>query len=153
MAFVKPTVKSTTEMLSMLFGDGVEVAEHTGPDLSEAIIGTYLRDDDTLTGACVVDIYLAAYAGCAMSGLPAGAAQDAVKSGSLTDVMAANLGEVANICTRLLMDDSSDHLRFAELLKPDESADCVAALSALTSTGFTVSVPRYGAGALAFYFS
>ena len=135
----------------MLFGD--EIAVKAGDPLSpmDNVIATYLDDENEVVGGCVSDMSFAAYVGAAMSGLPKGAAEDAITSNELTDVMVGNLGEVMNILTRLVISDSSDHLRYEKILKPGDGNSIAPSLEPIEPVPFFIEIPKYGSGNLTFY--
>ena len=56
-----------------------------------------------------------------------------------------------NICSKLLMSDTSAHLRLDKTLNPQESAESVSTLKdAAQVIGFDVDIPQYGKGMLTF---
>lgn len=66
----------------------------------------------------------------------------------------ANFYEVMNICSKLMMSDSSAHLRLKDIVQPSASADEISALAESgTALGFNVDIPRYGKGTLNFLVS
>ena len=73
---------------------------------------------------------------------------------SVTDAMLDNFYEVMNICSKLLMSDTSSHLRLDKTMPPEESSEPIAALQGAASvTCFDVAIPKYGKGALTFVVS
>jgi hypothetical protein len=67
--------------------------------------------------------------------------------------MRDNLYEVMNICTRLLINESTPHLRLAALCKIDDNVSRDAQRSikeGSSGSGYTVEIPQYGAGGLSF---
>ena len=59
-----------------------------------------------------------------------------------------------NICSKLLMSDSSAHLRLDKTLDPGAANDAVASLEgASEKVAFSVDIPRYGSGTLTFLIS
>lgn len=149
--FVKPTNMAILNYLQMLFGDDVKVDKGTSVAPAKGFIGTFVDDEGQVVGGCVADINFAAYAGAAMSMLPKGAADDAIKSKDVTEVMTGNLGEVFNILSRVVMDEGSDHLRYREVLSPEADADVAGTLKALSENAFAISIPKYGKGQLSIY--
>jgi hypothetical protein len=152
-AYPLPDAAKVKSMLGLLF-DGLEVKPGKKFDIvppSGSWIGLYVSDDGTPVAACAVDVLLAANSSAALSMLPPAVAKDAAKSKELTEVMVANLREIMNICTRLLMNDTSAHLRL-------ESLYASKAMPAGVSTvlggvkgriDFELNLPKYGAGTLA----
>lgn len=150
--FVKPDLESISTLLQMFLGDGVSVADGDPSDLSDRFVATYVNDSNDLVALCACDLPFVAYTGAALSMVPAGVANDAIASQSITDVMADNFHEVMNICSTLMMSDSSSHLRLDKTLVPESSADPISKLQegAEQSTAFSVDIPGYGNGSVAF---
>jgi hypothetical protein len=148
-----PDLAKVKMMLGLLY-DGLEVRPGKKFDVlpaSGSWLGLYVADDGAAVAACVVDVALAANSSAALSMLPPAIAKDAAKTKELTDVMVANLREIMNICTRLLMDDASAHLRL-ESVYPSKALPPAATqmLSALKGrVDFELTVPKYGPGTLA----
>jgi hypothetical protein len=148
-----PDLAKVKLMLGLLY-DGLEVRPGKKFEIapaSGAWVGLYIGDDGVPVAACVADVALAANSSAALSMLPPAVAKDAAKSKELTEVMVANLREIMNICTRLLMEDGSAHLRL-DSIHPAKSLPPPAAklLSALQGrVDFELNVPKYGAGTLA----
>ena len=152
MGYVTPKDVDVKAMLAMLLGDNLEVKPAPGAlDTSKGLYALYVDDTDAPVAACVCDPAFAAYAGGALSMLPPGGAEDAAKSGELSDVMVDNTYEVMNICSRLLMTDSTPHLRLQKLYKdmgeiPEGGRSVVTKPS--KRVDFDLKVPRYGSGRL-----
>ncbi len=148
-----PDLAKVKLMLGLLY-DGLEVRPGKKFDIvpaSGSWIGLYVADDGAPVAACVADVALAANASAALSMLPPAVAKDAAKTKELTDVMVQNLREIMNICTRLVMDDSSAHLRL-DSVYPAKSlpAGATQLLGALKGRiDFELNVPKYGPGTLA----
>ena len=77
-------------------------------------------------------------------------AKEAAKDKELTPVMLANLHEVMNICTRLMLRDDSPHLKLHELCALDALPARAAAIVAAPKgrIDFEVGLGKYGSGAL-----
>jgi hypothetical protein len=83
--------------------------------------------------------------------IPADMANEMISGNDLTEAIVGNFHEVMNICSKLLMSDSSAHLRLENVLSPGQSAEAIAALGdSVHTVGFGVDIPRYGKGALTF---
>lgn len=148
-----PDASKVRTMLGLLF-DGLDVKPGRKFDLtpaSGAWVGLYVAKDGTPLAICAVDAALAGYAGAALSMLPPAAAKDAVKAKDLTEVMAANLKEIMNICSRLVMTDASPHVRLEELHPASRFPAGVNAVlgGQKGRVDFELNVPRYGPGTLA----
>jgi len=147
-----PDAAQVKDLLGMLF-DGLAVK--TGPKLDVSakannFFGVYVADDGRPVALCGCDFAFAANSGAALSMLPPNAAKEAAKDRALTPVMMANLHEVMNICTRLMLRDDSPHLKLREL-GPLTTLPAPAAAIAATPRGrvdFEVSIAKFGPGVL-----
>lgn len=149
--YVMPTSQSVCSLLSMIFGEGLDVSDCEPSDLSNQHVATFIDDNDQLVALCVSDKQFVAYSGAALSMIPADVANEMIAGNAVTEAMVGNFNEVMNICSKLLMTDSSAHLRLDKTLNPDESAEAVASLQESGQiSGFGVDVPRYGKGTLIF---
>ncbi len=111
----------------------------------------FVSDGGVPVALCGADISLAASFGAAFSMLPAAAVKDAAKSKELTQVMVDNLREIMNICSRLVMSESSPHLRLDQVYAVKSLPAPAAAL--LNAAGnahseFQLQMPKYGGGVL-----
>jgi hypothetical protein len=140
--------------LKTLFGvlfDGLEVKPGAKLDpAATAYAAVFVADDGSPVALAACDIQFAANSSAALSMLPPGAAKDAAKSKELTDMMLANLGEIMNIGTRLLITDTSPHLKLdrvyaANALPPPAAA---VAAGAQGCVDFDVAIAKYGNGLL-----
>jgi hypothetical protein len=148
-----PDVALVRDLFGMLF-DGLTVKAGGKLDVSpqsHAYVGVYIADDGSPSALCACDLALAANSGAALSMLPPNVAKDAVKSKELTDVMLANLGEVMNICTRLMIQDNTPHLRLQQVCKANALPAPAAAIigAARGRVDFEIGLGKYGAGVLA----
>jgi hypothetical protein len=137
-------------MLSLLFGDELIVKDAGEKAAPAAFAAIYVHEDQSPGAACLCSQEFAAFAGAALSMVPPNVAKDAARGGALTEMMAGNLYEVMNICSRLVISDTTTHLRLAKVCSSKEADG----LTLIEQTGkrveFEVSIPRYGAGNLAF---
>ena len=144
------TAMDTKQMLVMLYPD-LKVTECDAPveQGENAIFGTYIDDDDVPVSLCAVDWAFAANMGSALTMVPPQTAAAAAESGQFSDVVMGNMREVFNILSRVYMDGSSPHLRFAEVrmsrgeLAPSE-LPVIEGCAARLDMEFTV--PDYGSG-------
>ncbi len=147
---VIPAPSDVSQMLAMLYGDGLSVSKASAPDLAGSFAGVYINPEGETIAICLADKPGAAYMSAALSLVPPHQAETAASSGNLSEMMVGNLYEVMNILTRLVMDDESMHLKLDKVLPADE----IDSLAALTESGsrcdFSVSVPKYGDGVLSF---
>lgn len=151
-AYPLPDGKRVTELLGVLF-DGIDVKPGGSFDQSPAggaLFGVFVADDGAPVALCGADANLAATLGAALSMLPAAAAKEAAAAKALTPVMLDNLREIMNICTRLVMDAASPHLRLEQVyLTKALPAPAAALLGANKGRReFQVKLPKYGGGVL-----
>ena len=147
-----PDAQKVQQILGMLF-DGLDIK--TGGTFDQAPtggawFGVFVGDGGAPVALCGVDVNLAASFGAALSMLPPAMAKEAAKTKQLTDVMCENLREIMNICTRLVLDAASPHLKL-EKIYPRQllPAAAVAILGgAQGHREFQLQLPKYGGGVL-----
>jgi len=147
-----PDIAQVKDLLGMLF-DGLSVK--LGPKLdvsptASGFAGVYVSDDGAPAALCGCDLAFAANSGAALSMLPPNAAKDAMRDKQLTPVMLANLHEVMNICTRLMLRDDSPHLKLRELSAFSVLAAPAAAIARAprARVDFELAIAKYGTGVL-----
>jgi hypothetical protein len=151
-AYPLPDAPKIVQLLGLLF-DGLDVKAGGKFDQTPAggaWFGVFVADSGETVALCGVDANLAASFGCAFSMLPAGMVKEAAKSRDLTGVMIDNIREIMNICTRLVMDANSPHLRL-EQIYPVKSLPAPAAALLGAPKGrceFQMQLPKYGGGVL-----
>lgn len=140
----------TKRMLAMLYSDlkveesGVKVEEDPN-----AIYGTYIDDSDVPVSLVAVDRDFAAYLGSALTLVPLETAKASADSGEFSELMVGNVREVMNILSRILMEGSSPHLRFAEYRKSaaELTGDEQAVVQNIAARlDMKIEIPSYGAG-------
>jgi hypothetical protein len=150
--FVLPDATQLRRHLEMLLGDGVAV--HPAPDMSadSPFCGVYRNDEDQPVAVCLANAGFAAYAGAALSMMLPADAQAAARNGELPDTMKANLYEIMNIMSGLLMTDRTPHLRMREMSTATTADPVAKAIAAQPSrlVTYDVEIPRYGTGRIAF---
>ena len=136
----------------MLF-DGLDVKVGGTFDQSPnggAWFGVFIDNAGAPVALCGADVNLAASLSSALSMLPPAAAKEAARARELSPVMCENLREVMNICTRLVLDATSPHLKLDQLY-PVKGLPAAAAALLTRMAGrreFNLQVPRYGGGVL-----
>lgn len=151
-AYPLPEVSKIIEILGLLF-DGLEVKLGGTFDQTPAggaWFGVFIADSGEPVALCGVDVNLAANFGAAFSMLPVNAAKEAAKARELTSVMTDNLREIMNICTRLVMDSTSPHLKLEQIYPVKNLPAAAAALLApgTRRREFQLQMPKYGGGVL-----
>ncbi len=153
-AYPLPDGRKIVDMLGLLF-DGLDVKAGGTFDQTPAggaWFGVFVADSGSPAALCGADANLAATLGSAFSMLPVGAAKDAAKSRELTSVMIDNMREIMNICSRLVMDATSPHLKLDQIY-PAKSLPAPAAALLGAPSGrrqFQIQLPKYGGGVLTF---
>jgi hypothetical protein len=147
-----PDVAKVNEILGLLF-DGLDVKLGGSFDQTPAggaWFGVFVADSGEPVALCGADVNLAANFGAAFSMLPVNAAKEAAKARELTGVMTDNVREIMNICTRLVMDNSSAHLKLDQIFSVKRLPAPAAALLAKAARRreFQLSMPKYGGGVL-----
>lgn len=146
-----PTPQTVSSLLAMIFGDDLSASACDSPALDGQYVATFVSDDDHLVALCVCDKEFVAYSGAALSMIPADVAKEMISGNAVTDAMVDNFHEVMNICSKLLMSESSAHLRLDKTLTPDQSAEAISVLQESSRVAaFGVDIPRYGKGTLTF---
>lgn len=151
-AYPLPDTAKIVQILGLLF-DGLQVKAGGAFDQTPAggaWFGVFVADSGEPVALCGADINLAASFGAAFSMLPVAAVKEAAKSRELTAVMIENVREIMNICTRLVMDGTSLHLKLDQIY-PAKSLPPPAAAVLGAPKGrreFQVQLPKYGGGVL-----
>jgi hypothetical protein len=151
-AYPLPDGPKINQILGLLF-DGLDAKSGGTFDQTPAggaWFGVFVGDDGKPVALCGADANLSASLGAAFSMLPPGVAKDAAKARELTEVMIGNLREIMNICTRLVMNDTSPHLKL-EQVYPVKSLPAPAAALLGAPKGrseFQIQMPKYGGGVL-----
>jgi hypothetical protein len=151
-AYPLPDGPKIQQILGLLF-DGLDVKPGGTFDQTPAggaWLGVFIADSGVPVALCGADVNLAASFGAAFSMLPVATVKEAAKSRELTGVMIENLREIMNICTRLVMDATSPHLRL-EQVYPTKSLPAPAAALLGAPQGrreFQIQLPKYGGGVL-----
>jgi hypothetical protein len=151
-AYPLPDGAKIIQLLGIMF-DGLDVKPGGTFDQTPAggaWFGVFVTDAGAPVALCGADANLAASFGGALSMLPVAAAKDAAKARQLTDVMIENVREIMNICTRLVMDATSPHLKLDQLYAVKSlPAAALALLGAPQGRReFQVQLPKYGGGVL-----
>jgi hypothetical protein len=149
-----PDCPKVVQLLGLLF-DGLDVKLGGTFDQTPAggaWFGVFVADSGEPVALCGADANLAATLGAAFSLLPVGVAKDAAKTRELTGVMIDNMREIMNICTRLVMDATSPHLKLDQIYQSKSlPAPATALLGAPKNRReFQIQLPKYGGGVLTF---
>jgi hypothetical protein len=153
-AYPLPDGPKIVDLLGLLF-DGLDVKPGGTFDQTPAggaWFGVFVADSGTPVALCGADANLAATFGAAFSLLPVGVAKEAAKARELTQVMIDNMREIMNICSRLVMDATSPHLKLDQIYPAKTLPATATALLGAPSgrREFQVQLPKYGGGVLTF---
>jgi hypothetical protein len=149
-----PHPKDVRDLLEGLLGREVEVGagEPVLPtETALAGVGLYVEDNLSLAAAIAADLELTAYAGAALGLIPAGSAQDMIRSRQVSDAVWENFGELLNIGVSLLRHDSTPHVRLYSANEPGDlpQADVCELLRGLgRRIDLSVTISGYGTGNL-----
>lgn len=149
-----PKPDEMRRMLAMFYsGLTVSEGDPVAEDGDKCVVAIYLCDDNKPIAAALADYPFAAFTGAGLTRIPLGGAEDAVDSRDLGDAIAENVHEVFNICSRLLMDADTPHLRLGGVYEgvdavPEEQAAVFAA--ATERVHLKADIPNYGAGKVSF---
>ncbi len=144
-----PTFNDVTSLFTMLFGDRTvcQPSQSPLPGEQAAVIATYGDSTGTIQRVLACDLGFANSAGAALSLIPLGVVNEAIKAGHVPDNILANLHEVLNIAVNLFTDSFGGRL---ELVDVQRAADVAAALKTVIKAGrakvIDVSIPRYCSG-------
>jgi hypothetical protein len=137
--------------LELVVGEGVKAKLIDPQDLGDKQTATFICDDNELVAMCACDTNFVVYSGTALSMIPSDVANEMIKDNDVSETVYDNFYEIMNICSKLLMSDTSDHLRLDKSLSPQDSAEPLSALEGGSSvTSFMVEIPGYGEGELSF---
>jgi hypothetical protein len=151
-AYPLPDVRKVQGILGTLF-DALDVKLGGTFDQTPnggAWFGVFIDHTGSPVALCGADVSLAASLSAALSMLPPASAKEAARSRELSAGMCENLREVMNICTRLVLDSTSPHLKLDQLY-PAKALPAAAAALLANAPGrreFNLQLPRYGGGVL-----
>lgn len=139
--------KSITEFLTMLYGLNVSAKATGSVDASNVhAVATYSSDDGDVKGSIFCDLACAAKLGAALTQIPAGGVEDAIKEGALPDNILENLSEAFNILVNIFPDQASKRLALKEVICGKEAAEILNGRSSGESQDFELDIQRYGTG-------
>lgn len=149
---VIPDADSVAQLLAMIFGEDINVVDASADDFSDHHVATFVSREDQLVAISMCNLEFVAYSGAALSMIPKPAANDMIKDKDISDQIKANFYEVMNICSKLMISDTSPHLRLVDVLEPGApSEQAMTTLeSAANTVCFDVDIPRYGKGRIGF---
>lgn len=153
-----PEAAEIKSLLTDLVGKSVNVSDgdQFDVDVNEAqFIASFVTKEDKLGMCSLSDISFASKIGAALSMIPAGAAEDCVKEGELSDSIFENFSEIMNILTTLPNAKGTEHLTLKRVYRlasdsfPDDVINMV--MSPEARVDFSVDVSGYGVGKLSIF--
>jgi hypothetical protein len=147
-----PDTKSVKELLSMMYGESVDVSQgEVAPDDGWRA-ATYVNDVGAVASVCACDAPFVMYSGAALTMIPGNVANEMLSKKDFSEVILGNFHEIMNICSRLLMSDTTPHVRLENTMEPDASQSVFSTFAPEgTLAGFKIEIPSYGTGSLLFY--
>jgi len=149
MSAALPGLTDVTHLFTMLFGHETACKARKSPLSRQegAIVASYLDNCGEIKRLISCDIAFANSAGAALSAIPAGAANDATKSGEVPENILANLLEVMNVAVNLFTESFGGRLELGSVSRlSDLSPETQAALASIQRVKLDVAIPRYDMG-------
>ena len=145
------------QMLAMMYGSDLKAAPGDPVPATpgnQSLVAVYVDDEDAPVATCAMDYAFTAYAGASLTRIPLGTARECAQNGDFSEIMIGNVHEIMNICSRLLLNSDSPHLRLLTLYQsPDELPENVQELiqTPPATADFSISFADYGDGGLSFH--
>ena len=144
------------KLLHELFGRFVDFDTSTPPDLSTNAprwAAAYATPDGIIIAVCICDLSFAAFAGAALSMIPASTAKEGIKIRKLEPAIVENLHEVFNIFGQLFRSRGMDTVTLREVCPPAELSPASHALVAKPDkqVDLEFSIDGYGDGKLSLF--
>ncbi|WP_456372503.1 hypothetical protein [Thiolapillus sp.] len=144
------------QMLAMMYGNDLKASPGdpvTAAPGSQSVVALYVDDENAPVATCAMDYNFTAFAGASLTKIPLGTAKECAQNGDFSEIMIGNVHEIMNICSRLLMNSDSPHLRLLNLYQsPEELPQEVQELvqKPPATADFSISFADYGDGGLSF---
>lgn len=151
MMLTLPTAAQVERSLALLLRRHVEAAmQPVATRCRFAAAGSYHGGDRTPMAWLAADLPLAAHLAAALSLVPADAADDRVRAGSLDQTLSENFAEVLNVGARLIVRDDAGRLTLLETAFGDAALARLLppATARMRRALFKVEVDGYGEGLL-----
>lgn len=139
-----PACSEVTELMKDLFGLNVSESSPTVHPLYS--IAEYCNPDGEAVGYMACDLATGCRLGAALTQVPAGRVDEAVKDGAMPENLAENLYEVFNISVNLIAPEGVRLVlnRVAQINQTDTYNELKEKLEAAQSTQYGFDVARYG---------
>ncbi len=149
-AVTLPTPKQFSDLMAaMLFKNVTAVAAKTPVPGNPRIVAAYYDGQGIPVALCVFDLTAGACLGAALTGMPPRAAAEEVAKKQLSEVLADNIHEVANILAQLFRPSSGIRVSLKKTYLPGEALDAEINAALTTNSGtlsITVTVAGYQPG-------
>lgn len=149
-----PIAKDVRDLLAELLDRPVTVSagRRVYPTRDAPVsLATYVDPGGTLTGLCLMDVPLSAYAAGALSLMPAsGMVAEAVREQEFSPPLVEALHELANILSKVLNPPRSRRARLQKLYPPGAhvAEELLVSASGFERLDLAVDIPGYGKGAM-----
>jgi hypothetical protein len=147
---IVPTSQSVSSILSMLYGYHIDTSDIPDMSIAGPFVAKFTNDEGELVALCASDPAFVAYSGAALCMMPVDVAEGMLASGEFTQKAVDDFYEIINVCSRLLMSDSSTHLKLEKVFRPNEATEITESFNARVAVGFKLKIPRYGVGKMVF---
>jgi hypothetical protein len=122
------------------------------PDARLVMAGHYVNGAKALISGCFADRDLVAYAGAALSLVPADAAEESLAQAELDEVLVENFAEILNICSRLFQRDTSQRVTLSTVEDPATATSATSAAmlkNPVRRLDVELDIAGYGKGRMA----
>jgi hypothetical protein len=146
-------INKVSQLLGGLLGRQVTVKQGK-PGAAWLVVAEYRTDTGTPIGLVVCDGEAATSLAAGLSMIPAAVASSAAKTKKLPENLLENLGEVMNVCGRLVQPDPDQRVQLASMtLSPSPLPPKVKAMmdKPKERADYTVQVAGYSVGALTLF--
>ena len=142
-----PAGKTVADFLGDLYGLSVSASDASEADFTYGAIGVYVNEDGDAQGYVACDIAGGAKLGAALTQVPMGPVEDAIKDGALPENLAENLFEVLNISVNLFEGNDGSRIVFQKLVTDSaEVGELREKVDACEKVVTTIDIQRYGDG-------
>jgi len=149
MKYLNPGKEDIKKMFSMLFEGDLVVSDSAG--LAHEYFAAVYVDENKTPGAVVLcDRNFAVFAGAALSMMHPEVAKEMAAEADLPQAILDNLHEIMNICTGLIIGETTPHLRLDSVGQVGDTDAVSTITDAASRDDYQVEIPTYGAGGLSF---
>lgn len=149
-----PDLQSIKNVLTDLIGKDVQIKEGPQtrlPPTAPFVLALYKSPATKTAVAALCDLPFATYGGAALSMIPKGAAEESLRSGKLSDMLAENFHEILNVLTTTLNHSGAERYALSQVILPPEKLAAPITKGLATSRerrNAEISIEKYGSGQL-----